>query len=194
VSAQASVAAAKLGEPSLARRERRPVSLRGVAVREDGSSVEVLLLDLSYEGCRLESPVAFNPNEILKLAVLGRGGIDARVRWWRGGRAGLIFESEKTLQKRYWPRQSDRKSLSAEVSLRRLGKLNYRARVFDLSPEGCKVELVDRPELREHVLIKFDGLESLEAEVCWIDGSSAGLRFERTIHSAVFDLLLQRLG
>jgi hypothetical protein len=39
----------------------------------------------------------------------------------------------------------------------------------------------------------LDGLEALDAEVCWVDGHVAGLRFERTIHPAVFDLLLQRL-
>ena len=90
-------------------------------------------------------------------------------------------------------RAAQRILLSAEVSMRRLGKLNFRVRVFDVSPDGCKVELVDKPRIDEHVLIKFDGLESLEAQVCWIEESFAGLRFERAIHPAVFELMLERL-
>ncbi len=79
------------------------------------------------------------------------------------------------------------------MSLRRLGQNNYRVAVKDLSVEGCKVELVERPRIGEHVLIKFDGLEALGAEVCWVEGFVAGLRFENAIHSSVFNLLLQRL-
>ena len=41
--------------------------------------------------------------------------------------------------------------------------------------------------------IKFEGLEAMDAEVCWVQGFQAGLRFERPIHPAVFDLLLARL-
>ena len=35
-------------------------------------------------------------------------------------------------------------------TLRRPGKQNFRVRAYDVSPEGCKVELVDRPDLRGH--------------------------------------------
>jgi PilZ domain len=194
MSAVQSAAVASIGETPLERRERRAVSLRAFAVREDGSSVEVLLLDLSYEGCGVESPVPLKLGEALRLAVLKRGVIKARVRWCRGNKAGLVFESEEGAPEDQQPRGAERKELGAEVSMRRLGKINYRVHIFDVSPDGCKVELVDRPRLGEHVLIKFDGLESLEAEVCWIDGTSAGLRFERPIHDAVFSLLLERLS
>ena len=77
--------------------------------------------------------------------------------------------------------------------MRRLGKLNYRVHVFDLSPDGCKVELIDRPQIEEKVMIKFHGLEVLEAETCWVEGVTAGLKFVRAIHPAVFDLLVARL-
>jgi hypothetical protein len=194
VSAPSSAAVEKLGETPVDRRERRPVSMHGFAMRADQSSVEVLLLDLSYEGCGIETPIAFECGEVLKLSVLRRGAIEARVRWCKDGKAGLVFGSDEALERQHSERKSDRKLLSAEVSMRRLGKLNYRVQVFDVSPTGCKVELVDRPRLGEHVLVKFDGLEGLEAEVCWIEGPCAGLRFERPIHPAVFDLLVERLG
>jgi hypothetical protein len=186
-------AAVKLGEEQLHRRERRPVSMRGFILRGDGSQAEVLLLDLSYEGCGIETPVQLGIGEGLKLSVMGRGGIDAHVRWYREGRAGLIFDAEEQAEKEHWPRAFDRIKLTAEVSIRRLGKLNYRVSVYDISPTGCKVELVDRPRLDEHVLVKFNGLEALESEVCWVEGTCAGLCFEKPIHPAVFDLLLTRL-
>ncbi|HLO19436.1 MAG TPA: PilZ domain-containing protein [Sphingomicrobium sp.] len=192
--AEPNPAAMKLEVKPVERRERRPVSLRALVIRQDGSTAEIHLLDLSYEGCGIETPVELAAGEAIKLSVLCRGAIDAHVRWCKDGRAGLVFAPEKTKEKKHWPRQSERTALSADVSLRRLGQNNYSVRVNDLSPDGCKVELVERPRVGEHLLIKFDGLEVLEGEVCWIDGYVAGLRFEKAIHPAVFDLLVQRIS
>lgn len=194
MSIHSNAAAMQLGHITVERRERRPVSLVGLAAREDESVIEVLLLDLSYEGCGIETPVPFEAGELLKLSVLRRGVIEARVRWYDNGKAGLVFEAEEPKTEHHWPRRSDRVQLTAEVSMRRLGKTGFRVKVFDLSPDGCKLELVDMPRIDEHVLVKFDGLEALESEVCWIADNCAGLRFERPIHPAVFDLLLRRIG
>jgi hypothetical protein len=183
--------ATKLDSDAVERRERRPVSLRALIIRKGGVTSDVQVLDLSYEGCGLETPVELYSGEGLKLSVLNRGAINAHVRWCRDGRAGLIFDPEP--QKRHWPRRSARAAVRAEVSLRRLGQSSYRVNVTDLSPEGCKLGLVERPRVGEQLFVKLDGLEALDAEVCWVDGHVAGLRFERTIHPAVFDLLLQRL-
>jgi hypothetical protein len=195
VNVQTSIACEKLGHAPVERRERRPVSLRGFALREDGSTTEILLLDLSYEGCGIETPVDFAPGETLQLSVLRRGAIEARVRWCADGKAGLVFDSEEQpVEKQYWPRRFERTRLTAEVAMRRLGKHTFRVQIFDASPDGCKIELIDKPRLEEHVLVKFDGLEALEAEVCWIEGNYAGMRFEKSIHPVVFDLLLERLA
>jgi hypothetical protein len=186
-------AALKLGEESVERHERRRVSLRGYATRVGESPFEVLLLDLSYEGCGIETSEQLQPGEEVTLSVLRRGAIEAYVRWCSGGRAGLVFKTGKNLDKEHWPRRFERVRLTAEVSMRRLGRIGYRVQVFDASPEGCKVEFVDRPQIEERLLVKFDGIEALEAEVCWIGGTTAGLRFEKLIHPAVFELLLERL-
>jgi hypothetical protein len=191
---QNNLAYEQLGHEPVARRERRPVSLHGFALREDGSTSEILLLDLSYEGCGIETPLKLAPGEVLKLSVLRRGAIEAKVRWCKGGKAGLVFESEEPEIRQHWPRRFERTVLTAEVSMRRLGKHTFRVQVFDVSPAGCKLELVDKPRIDEHVLVKFDGLEALEAEVCWIEGNYAGLRFEKSIHPAVFELLLERIA
>ena len=177
----------------VARRERRPVSLRGFAAFEDGSTSEILVRDLSYDGCGIEIPVELKPGQSIKLSVLRRGAVDAEVCWYSEGRAGLVFEPEPAAARQQRPRHAKRLSVAAEVSMRRLGKISYRVRMTDLSPSGCKIEFVEKPRVDELVMIKFEGLEALEAEVCWIEGYTAGLRFEHSIHPAVFDMVVARI-
>ena len=175
----------------VARNDRRPVRMDAIARRKGGITSAVVVLDMSYEGCGIETEVELRPGEPVKLSVPGRGEINTHVRWYKDFRAGLIFDPDESEKKPY-PR-GNRTSVSAEVSLRRLGQNNYRVRVNDLSREGCKVELVEMPRVGERMLIKLEGLEVLDSEVCWVHGFVAGLRFERPIHPAVFDLLVQRL-
>lgn len=91
-------------------------------------------------------------------------------------------------------RKSARIAVRAEVVLRRGGQMNYRVRIYDASPHGCKIEFVERPRLDERVWVKFDGLEAVEALVCWIDGHVVGVEFKRPMHPAVFELLVSRMG
>jgi PilZ domain-containing protein len=90
-------------------------------------------------------------------------------------------------------RRSERVALNASVSLRRSGQLNYRVRIFDASLHGCRVEFVDRPKLDEQLWVKFDGLQPLEAQVCWVEGFTVGVNFVQPIHPAVFDRLVRVL-
>jgi transposase len=190
---QTNTAAVKLGQQPIGRRERRAVSMRGFAERADGSSVAVVLLDLSYDGCGIETSVELQAGETLKLAVLRHGIIAARVCWFSDGKAGLVFEPEEPASDERQPRAEERARVRAEAMLRRLGGFNYQVHIFDVSPDGCKAELVETPRIGEHLLIKFDGLEALDSEVCWVEGMSAGLKFVKPMHRAVFDLLVQRL-
>lgn len=182
----------KMAQQSVARRERRSVSMHGHAVLADGTTTEILLLDLSYEGCGIEIPVELKAGDTITMSVLRRGAIKADVRWYASGRAGLVFHAQAPAEKQHQPRHNERFPFAAEVSMRRLGKANYRVAVFDMSLSGCQVELVERPRVGEHVRIRLEGLEILEAEVCWVEGARGGLRFEKTIHPAVLDLLVAR--
>lgn len=92
------------------------------------------------------------------------------------------------------PRKSARVRVKAMVKLRRRGHHNFTVQVHDLSREGCKLEFLERPALDETVWVKFESLELLKATVCWIEGQSVGVEFERPIHSAVFDHIISRLG
>lgn len=87
-------------------------------------------------------------------------------------------------------RGAGRLSLDAEVGIRRAGLHPFRVRVFDASPEGCKIEFVERPAIGERVWVKFDGLEALEGTVRWIEGFIGGVRFARPLHDSVFQRLV----
>ena len=176
------------------RHERRDVRLQGFAALADGSTVTMTLLDLSYEGCAIACPVELSPGDPIILSVLRRGGIKAEVRWFKDGKAGLAFDTgAKPESKTQWPRRSERIGVTADVTMRRHGGPSFRVNVFDASPDGCKIDFVDRPLADERLSIRFEGLEALEARVCWIQQHCAGVKFARAIHPAVFDLLIARL-
>jgi hypothetical protein len=185
-----------LGEDGLApppREDRHQVELTGYLIRSDKRIVDVKIVDLSYDGCGVRTLVPLIPGERLKLSVLGRGAVAAVVRWHRSRKAGLLFLPDRAPRPR-WPRKAERVQVNGEVSLRRSGRISYRVTAVDMTRFGCKCEFVERPSIYERVFVKFDGLESLEAVVCWIEESSLGLMFKTPMHPAVFDMLLMRLG
>lgn len=178
------------------REERRKTGIRGLALLEDGSSHGITLLDLSYDGCGIATPVALQPGDTVRLSIRERGVIDAEVRWYSGGKAGLVFRPEPVAQAPEpgsIPREGERVTLSAEVAMQRSGRRVYSVRAADVSTTGCRVEFVDRPEVGERVWIAFDGLETLDSQVRWIEGKEAGISFDKPIHPAVFELLVERL-
>ena len=83
--------------------------------------------------------------------------------------------------------------MNAQAMVRRAGQAKYVSRIYDLSAEGCKIELIERPRLDELIWVKLDGIEALDATVCWIEGAAVGLEFQRPIHPAIFELLVKRL-
>jgi len=174
------------------RAERRRVRMDGHVLLPGGITHEITVTDLSYEGCGIETDAELEPGTPIKLSVLRRGAIDAEVRWARDGKAGLGFPVKPDAPPPQ-PRKFERVSVGAEVWLRRMGKGGYQCRVYDLSPDGCKAEMIERPLVGERAVIRFAGIEPLECEVRWVQGPNAGLKFERSFHPAVFDLLLARL-
>lgn len=70
---------------------RRPVELRGYALAE-GLDVDVKVSDLSYDGCQIRSEHEFGIGDRFELRIIGRGGIDAEVRWVADECAGLRFD------------------------------------------------------------------------------------------------------
>ena len=77
------------------RAERRPVSLRGFALGPSRDS-DVVLTNLSYDGCEVSSADRFRRGEKLELRLLRHGAIQAEVRWSAQGRAGMRFAGSET--------------------------------------------------------------------------------------------------
>lgn len=90
------------------------------------------------------------------------------------------------------PRRHERVPLEAEIELRRTRAGRYNVTIRDCSPSGCAINLIDRVQLDEVIWIKFPGLESLEAYVCWTEGFVAGVEFLKPLHPAVFANLVER--
>jgi hypothetical protein len=163
--------------------------LRGGGV---GRAVEVT--DLNYGGCGIRTPVDLVVGEALKISFLGRGSIAAEVRWYDDGKAGLVFEPLPEGEKKQIERKAARTVVPGEIGLRVAGRTSYKVRVLDLSTNGCKVEFVERPNVGDQMLVKFEGLEVMGASVAWAGGHLGGLEFDRPMHPAVLDLLIARLG
>jgi hypothetical protein len=180
--------------PCARKSNRQAVALHAEALLQDGSTIDATLIDLSYDGCRIKIGIGILPGTKLKLRVPRLGTLDAHARWYSNGMAGLCFDAEESGEEAKTPRKHERQSITATVSLRRGGRQQYQARVFDLTPEGCKLEFVERPKVDEVVWAKFNGLDSIESTVRWVDGFYGGLQFDKPIYPAVFELLLARLS
>jgi len=70
---------------------RRTVKLMGEAHWPGGRSAEVVLSNLSYDGCELSSRHSFQRGETIMLRLPDRGVIRAQIRWVRNGKAGARF-------------------------------------------------------------------------------------------------------
>ncbi|HEX8412714.1 MAG TPA: PilZ domain-containing protein [Sphingomicrobium sp.] len=110
------------------------------------------------------------------------------------GEPGDILTGRQAGTMALWPRKSDRVSVEAEIVIRRLRDHNFRVRVYDISRHGCRVDFISRPQLDDRAWIKFEGLEGLEASVCWTQDFTAGMQFIKPIHPAVFDRLVSKLA
>ena len=177
------------------RKPRRMVALDAHVVRADGASAGVAVLDLSYEGCRISTDEALRSGEKVQLSVPRRGMIGATVRWCTKGRAGLKFDEEARdpAAKPKVARKAVRFPANSDVSLRRRGHSRTCVTVRDMSPVGCSVDMAERPWIGETLHLKFEGLETVECKVRWVEGYTAGLEFVRPVHAAVFDLLMLQL-
>jgi hypothetical protein len=74
----------------ITRAERHPVELRGFALGP-GRDSDILVADLSYGGCSIQSQDAFSKGEVVELRIMKRGAAAAEIRWTDQDRAGARF-------------------------------------------------------------------------------------------------------
>jgi hypothetical protein len=89
-------------------------------------------------------------------------------------------------------RRSCRLPVEDEVGVKKLGGFGFQLPARDVSEGGCQVELVEMVDAGERVIVRLPSLEPLGAEVAWVRGANAGLHFQRPLHRAVFDHLIDR--
>lgn len=90
-------------------------------------------------------------------------------------------------------RASERVPVGDQVSIRRFGGFPFDCRLADVSLGGCRVELVEAAEPSDRVIARLPGLEPFGARIAWTEEHFAGLSFDKVMHPAVFDHLLERL-
>ena len=89
-------------------------------------------------------------------------------------------------------RRSRRVVVGSEIAVRKAGGFSFQLPALDVSTDGCRVELVEMVDVSERVIVRLPGLEPLSAEVIWVGGNKAALQFQRPLHPAVFDQLIDR--
>ena len=90
-------------------------------------------------------------------------------------------------------RRSCRRPVDHEVSVKKVGGFGFQLATQDVSPDGCRVELVEMVDTGERVIVRLPSIEPLGAEVAWVKGANAGLQFQRPLHPAVFEQLIDRV-
>lgn len=62
-----------------------------MAFRADGPGFQVVIADISRDGCQIQSDTSFRVGEMIKLKHEVMGELSGKVRWACAGRAGLQF-------------------------------------------------------------------------------------------------------
>ena len=79
-------------EPGFIKRNRRvDTHLRGTVADSDGEQSIVVVIDISREGCRMETDGTLKIGEEIELHIDRYGVHRAQVRWALGKEAGAIF-------------------------------------------------------------------------------------------------------
>ena len=73
------------------RKDRHPLAVNAVVHRDDGTSINVTLVDFSEEGCRIDSDEHFRIGERLEIDLPKLGRMKAQIRWSLPGSAGARF-------------------------------------------------------------------------------------------------------
>jgi hypothetical protein len=91
-------------------------------------------------------------------------------------------------------RRHKRVHLQSAAIVRRIGAHNFEVALEDISAGGCRVVMMEPAEIGDPVIARMPQLEPLGSRVSWAEGKVAGVEFLKTIHPAVFEMLLSRLS
>ncbi|HWJ58831.1 MAG TPA: PilZ domain-containing protein [Sphingomicrobium sp.] len=79
-------------KPGIHKRSPRvDTKIEAVLIDADGNHIEVIVCDISRDGCRLKSPAMLEIGEQVRIQVPKYGDFPAQVRWSLGDEAGAVF-------------------------------------------------------------------------------------------------------
>ncbi|MCJ2183803.1 PilZ domain-containing protein [Novosphingobium sp. 1949] len=88
------------------------------------------------------------------------------------------------------PRRSVRKPVSMAVQCRTQSGLRDSGEIFDISAEGCCLQLAGLfLKVGARLILRPSGLEAFSGVVRWISGDFAGIEFDRPMYGPVVDHL-----
>jgi len=91
-------------------------------------------------------------------------------------------------------RKAQRVRVSLGAGLRQRGASGVPVRITDLSTHGFRIETHLQVYAGTKFWVRLPGLESSPATVVWATGFCVGCTFDRPLHPAVLDLVVNRQG
>lgn len=89
-------------------------------------------------------------------------------------------------------RRAERLPVAMGAGLRQRGATGVTVRIVDLSTDGFRVATHLELAVGTDVWLRLPGLEACHARVVWAEGPSVGCAFERPLHPAVVEMIVER--
>lgn len=91
-------------------------------------------------------------------------------------------------------RKAERVTLEMGAGLRQRGGTGVAIQIMDLSVDGFRATTHLSLAKGADVWLRLPGLEPYQARVMWAKGSFVGCAFERPLHPAVLDMIVNKAG
>ena len=91
-------------------------------------------------------------------------------------------------------RKSRRVALDMGAGLRQRGGTGVSIQIVDLSVDGFRASTHLQLAKGNDVWLRLPGLEPYQAKVMWSKGNFVGCAFERPLHPAVLDMIVNKAG
>lgn len=89
-------------------------------------------------------------------------------------------------------RLAERRDVLIGVKVRRPGETWFSSRITDMSVTGFRLQSFMKLSVGSELWIMLPGFEGRRARVLWVKAHESGCTFERPLHPAIFDYIIQR--
>jgi len=89
-------------------------------------------------------------------------------------------------------RLAERRDVVISVKVRRPGETWFTSNIADMSLTGFRLHSFMKLTVGSELWIMLPGFEGRRARVQWVRAHESGCTFERPLHPAIFDYIIQR--